>query len=654
MLRNQQTLASQPHLAGTGPSYSGVAARVVLAVLAVTLGGGCEPQAVSKPRAEITACPATSASNGLACAGSFTCSYGQECCCGSCKESVHCSCSAGKFQCSHSDYCMGAQACSTGCGYGMFTTPSGCQACPAIQAMLAPIYAAAVDPYRDCSATADCAVATGPVLCGPACSFAVDATQTAAVTAALMKQQHRWCNDWNNDCYLPCPESGVPMCIQGKCRLVSQCDPAAMPTGTPCDDKDPCTAVDICTGPGECHGQPKNCDDGNPCTADQCSATGACVSMAVVATCTTAEPCSLGGICSSIQCVDAGLHGWRVALGPVDPLNKVLLAELGDAGVLLADSAGDSLRLRRLSPQGKLVWDHNAAGLGSGHRLGRLPSGFTIAAVQGITGGVGAQVHMVAMDLEGNLLWQLEHPVPAAQLWQVLALPAGGVAVVGHHEPKGPVAPSTFVLRSTGAGQVAGLTDLGSVGAQGGVAFAGAKPGSLAVVTGKAASAPSFDGQTDVLFARLDANGQVVAVQDVEPSTGLSQPVGLAPVGGGWLVGMYTINYGKGDKDILYRVALLSDTGEVLAKKALPGPFGPVLPQGDGALISVLGGVGAGLKLAHVDAAGAVLPTWAVPAEVVSGAWALAPVADGGLYLGWQASASLHVLRVVAPGAACP
>jgi len=47
-------------------------------------------------------------SAGKACAAGLQCSYGKECCCGTCKPSMTCNCSDGTFACLYTDACLGA------------------------------------------------------------------------------------------------------------------------------------------------------------------------------------------------------------------------------------------------------------------------------------------------------------------------------------------------------------------------------------------------------------------------------------------------------------------------------------------------------------------------------------------------------------------
>ncbi|HAN30303.1 MAG TPA: hypothetical protein DCQ06_01775, partial [Myxococcales bacterium] len=63
-------------------------------------------------------------------------------------------------------------------------------------------------------------------------------------------------------------------CVSNDPCVLAKCDPkngkcaySDAGAGTPCDDSEPCTINESCTG-GLCKGAPKACDDSDPCTAD--------------------------------------------------------------------------------------------------------------------------------------------------------------------------------------------------------------------------------------------------------------------------------------------------------------------------------------------------------------------------------------------------
>lgn len=78
---------------------------------------------------------------------------------------------------------------------------------------------------------------------------------------------------------------------------------AGVPDGTTCDDGDPCTELDACTG-GVCQGITKSCGDGNPCTNDSCNPkTGTCVHVPSDAMCDDGNACTTGDKCANGACV---------------------------------------------------------------------------------------------------------------------------------------------------------------------------------------------------------------------------------------------------------------------------------------------------------------------------------------------------------------
>lgn len=56
--------------------------------------------------AEAPECPAEPPFGSEACQGELTCTYGEECCCGECHDSLVCQCMGGEFGCYYTDACM--------------------------------------------------------------------------------------------------------------------------------------------------------------------------------------------------------------------------------------------------------------------------------------------------------------------------------------------------------------------------------------------------------------------------------------------------------------------------------------------------------------------------------------------------------------------
>ncbi len=70
-----------------------------------------------------------------------------------------------------------------------------------------------------------------------------------------------------------------------------------------CDDSNPCTAGDVCSGGACVPGKPVVCDDSNVCTSDACDgSTGKCVVTANTAECSDGDPCTLNDACALAKC----------------------------------------------------------------------------------------------------------------------------------------------------------------------------------------------------------------------------------------------------------------------------------------------------------------------------------------------------------------
>ncbi len=74
--------------------------------------------------------------------------------------------------------------------------------------------------------------------------------------------------------------------------------------GIPCDDGDPCTALDLCDAGGCNPGGPADCDDSNPCTIDQCDLDVGCVHLPTQTPCCTGltSICDDGNPCTLDVC----------------------------------------------------------------------------------------------------------------------------------------------------------------------------------------------------------------------------------------------------------------------------------------------------------------------------------------------------------------
>jgi len=111
-------------------------------------------------------------------------------------------------------------------------------------------------------------------------------------------------------------------CAQEQCYACtgepSVCVPA---NGAPCEDGEPCTANDTCSGTTCIGGPPPTCDDGNVCTNDSCLMGVGCQHAPNSHSCDDGSSCSTNDHCSGGACVgDANvLTGCRVSLGQTAP-----------------------------------------------------------------------------------------------------------------------------------------------------------------------------------------------------------------------------------------------------------------------------------------------------------------------------------------------
>jgi len=103
-------------------------------------------------------------------------------------------------------------------------------------------------------------------------------------------------------------------CDDGNVCTDDTCDPATGCITTDnhdaCDDGDPCTLQDQCSG-GSCQGSPMDCDDGNPCTTDYCDPNTCagdtctstyCMHVVLEGPCDDGDLCTQGDMCVNGIC----------------------------------------------------------------------------------------------------------------------------------------------------------------------------------------------------------------------------------------------------------------------------------------------------------------------------------------------------------------
>jgi hypothetical protein len=123
------------------------------------------------------------------------------------------------------------------------------------------------------------------------------------------------CNEALDTCAnVPLPD-GTMCAAAGGCLLGGTCSGGACSAvtpaggGTPCDDADYCTTVDLCDGAGNCLGtSPPLCEDLNFCTTNVCAPASGCTFPAVAngTSCDDGQFCTTGETCTSGACGGGG------------------------------------------------------------------------------------------------------------------------------------------------------------------------------------------------------------------------------------------------------------------------------------------------------------------------------------------------------------
>jgi hypothetical protein len=107
----------------------------------------------------------------------------------------------------------------------------------------------------------------------------------------------------------PCPPNGfVPdgTSCGDLCTTNGTCQSGVCTGGTPlvCDDNDVCNGLETCTPFVGCQpGTPLDCSDGNSCTADQCDPLGGCGNPVLA----DGSPCDDGNLCTIIDICQGGV-----------------------------------------------------------------------------------------------------------------------------------------------------------------------------------------------------------------------------------------------------------------------------------------------------------------------------------------------------------
>jgi hypothetical protein len=274
------------------------------------------------------------ATKGL-CDDGDPCTAGEACAGGKCSAGAEIGCGCqSDADCGGQNLCQGKWFCDKGAlPFKCSPVPGTAPDCSGQE--VGPCTAAGCDPKKGCALVAKpdgsaCDADGNPCTAGDAC-VAGSCKPGPAVT----------CDDGNPCTFDACGKAGCShiattggcddgnactakdTCKKGVCTgtaiacdnddgpcATSLCDPktgecseSAAPSGSGCDDKNPCTTKDLCQGK-ECVGSGSlACDDGNPCTADSCDAKKGCVHPPGEGGCDDGNACTKNDSCSGGKCL---------------------------------------------------------------------------------------------------------------------------------------------------------------------------------------------------------------------------------------------------------------------------------------------------------------------------------------------------------------
>ncbi len=296
------------------------------ACAAGTCTGGAAPNCDDGNPCTIDTCDPTSGckklNNTASCSDGNACTVGDTCSGGSCAGGSALVCNDNNL-CT-TDTCDSASGCkyannTTSCDDGnKCTKPDACTsgACSGT--------AVSCDDGDKCT-TDSCNPASGVCVftpmpgCGGYCAFASDCSDNNACTDDVCVSSKCAFNNNTGACDDGSVCTKGDLCSGGKCLAGSaiSCDDNSACTNDSCDattgcahvnntavcnDANPCTAGDVCSG-GVCAGPATvNCDDSNPCTDDACAKTTGCTHAANTATCDDGSKCTANDVCSGGTC----------------------------------------------------------------------------------------------------------------------------------------------------------------------------------------------------------------------------------------------------------------------------------------------------------------------------------------------------------------
>ena len=519
----------------------------------------------------LTECPTASPTGDEECSTSLSCSYGQECCCGSCDVAYVCDCDPQDgMSCYYTDFCIGTR-CSEGCGPQELATPLGCVSCDDAYAGARNALQELADSAGACVTDEDCQLAPTATTCGPVCDLAVAKAGAEALAAGALAINAAWCPDadwcgdypsWMDEYWEQpaCQAEGYPRCDAGECRFAVTCDPAVQAVGSPCDDGDACTVGDVCTGPFVCSGLPDDCDDDDPCTDDACDPSTGCAHTDTNAACPGFEDtCTVGGQCFFGVCQANPVPGFtRAYPGPHRVVRAVAAVPGGGGALVLAGLEGNAP-----SATG-FVLRLDALGQPSGPPMAFAPVADVLAYEDGgllLTGEVPGQKTDIALTRvgpEGEALWTslIEAPGNDSRP-QLAAHPSGAAAVVWTHA----FIPETHVATISVTGELGPTVSLGAAADLGSWPGEDGWPRVVHTTDGFAVAhtTTSWSGTPRVKVSLIDLTGAVTSAFVLGSPENEERPRGIL-----WLDGDVLVVWGvrgAGAEQVRW-VRRLSITGE--------------------------------------------------------------------------------------------
>ncbi|MFT7622188.1 MAG: hypothetical protein ACI9WU_001356 [Myxococcota bacterium] len=214
--------------------------------------------------------------DGQACDDTNACTSGDSCTAGSCAGELY-TCDDG-LECT-ADSCDGGGGCLYVPSPGTCAIGTACWSDGDLQ------------PDNGCLACkVDASTGQWTAIDGAACDDGNTCTHTDLCAADVCGGTAYGCDDGS-------------LCTQAACDGDGGCTFDATAEGAACDDTTTCTFGDICTG-GVCTGQTYSCDDSKGCTADTCDGLGGCSNAPILegAACDDSDPCTLGETCTGGTC----------------------------------------------------------------------------------------------------------------------------------------------------------------------------------------------------------------------------------------------------------------------------------------------------------------------------------------------------------------